>query len=91
MTEKEIQKRKQKLFSFEHGNVRVEEQYDEHYQTHGVFMVSFGENFLEGLTAKDLFNLMLGTKAAHQHAVDNNLEPTNWPCRPLPDLPPDHI
>ena len=91
MTEKEIQKRKAKLFSFEHGRIRIEEQYDEHYQTHGVFMVSFGDNFLEGLTAKDLFNLMLGANAANRYAACRNLEPTNWPCRPTPALPPDNI
>lgn len=82
MTEKEKQNRKAKLFNYEQGKIRVEEQYDENFQSHGVFMVSFDGNYIEGLSQKDLYLLAIGAKAAQQHAADRRLEPTNWP--PVP-------
>lgn len=82
MTDKEKQNRMAKLFNYEHGKIRVEEQYDENYQSHGVFMVSFDGNYIEGLSRKDLYWLDIGAQAAYQHAADRRLEVTNWP--PVP-------
>lgn len=82
MTDKEKQNRMAKLFNYEHGKIRVEEQYDENYQSHGVFMVSFDGNYIEGLSQKDLYWLSIGAQAAYQHAADRRLEVTNWP--PVP-------
>ena len=82
MTEKEKQQSKATPVNYEHGKIRVEEQYDENYQSHGVFMVSFDGNYIEGLSQKDLYWLSIGAQAAYQHAADRRLEVTNWP--PVP-------